>query len=81
VDSEVTGLLSKGCAFCEEERHATMDCLFVPFHIITGIARHVELQNVACPLMDRSQNQKLGIHVIHNKVRSMELKGQLGPQS
>jgi hypothetical protein len=47
VDSEVAGLLSKGCAFCEEEGHVIMDCLFVPFHIITCIAKHVELLNVA----------------------------------
>jgi len=47
VDSEVVGLLSKGCAFCEEEGHVIMDCLFVPFHIITCIAKHVELLNVA----------------------------------
>jgi hypothetical protein len=32
-----------------------MDCPFVPFHIRVGIARHVELQNVARALMDQSQ--------------------------
>jgi hypothetical protein len=30
-------LLSTVCAFCEEERHAIMDCPFVPFHIRAGI--------------------------------------------
>jgi hypothetical protein len=28
-----------------------MDCLFVPFHIKTNIARHVEIQNVTRTLM------------------------------
>jgi hypothetical protein len=32
-----------------------MDSLFVPFHIRAGIARHVELQNVAGTLMDQPQ--------------------------
>ncbi len=54
VDSEVARLLSRICAFYEE-RHAIMDCLFVPFHIRAGIARHVELQNVVRTLMDQSQ--------------------------
>ncbi len=52
VDSKVAILLSKVCAFCEEEGHAIMDCPFVPFHIKTNITRHVELQNVARALMD-----------------------------
>jgi hypothetical protein len=43
VDSEMIRLLSRVCAFCEEERHAIMDCPFVPFHIKVGIAKHVEL--------------------------------------
>jgi hypothetical protein len=43
VDLEVVRLLSKVCAFCEEEGHAIMDCPFVPFHIKAGIVRHVEL--------------------------------------
>jgi hypothetical protein len=30
-----------------------MDCAFVPFHIIVGISRHVELQNVVVTLMDQ----------------------------
>jgi hypothetical protein len=30
-------------AFYEEEGHEVMDCPFVPFHINTSIARHVEL--------------------------------------
>jgi hypothetical protein len=53
VDLEMVGLLSKVYAFCEEEGHAIMDCPFVPFHIIIGIARHVELQNVVGTLMDQ----------------------------
>jgi hypothetical protein len=53
VDLEMIKLLSKVCAFCEEEGHAIMDCPFVPFHIIIGIARHVELQNVVGTLMDQ----------------------------
>ncbi len=51
VDSEVVKLLSRVCAFCEEG-HTIMDCPFVPVHIRIGIARHVELQNVARTLMD-----------------------------
>jgi len=35
-------LLSRVCAFYEEEGHVIMDCNFVPFHIIVGIAKHVE---------------------------------------
>jgi len=31
----------------KEEGHVIMDCPFLPFHIRIGIARHVELQNVA----------------------------------
>jgi hypothetical protein len=46
ADSEMVILLSKVCAFYEE-RHAIMDCPFVPFHIEASIAKHVELQNVA----------------------------------
>ncbi len=45
-------LLSKVCAFYEEG-DAIMDCLFVPFHIRTSMARHVELQNVEKTLMDQ----------------------------
>jgi len=37
------------------EGHEIMDCLFVPFHIRIGIARHVKLQNVATTLMDQPQ--------------------------
>jgi hypothetical protein len=43
VDSKVAKLLSKVCAFCEEEGHAIMDCPFVPFHIKACIVKHVEL--------------------------------------
>ncbi len=42
VDSDMVRLLSMVYAFYEEG-HVIMDCLFVPFHIRTGIARHVEL--------------------------------------
>jgi hypothetical protein len=42
-DLEVAKLLSKVCAFCEEEGHVIMDCPFVPFHIRASIIRHVEL--------------------------------------
>jgi hypothetical protein len=48
-------LLSKVYVFCEDERHAIMDCPFVPFHIIASIFRHVELQNVVRTLMDQPQ--------------------------
>jgi len=43
VDSKMVILLSKVCAFCEEEGHAIMNCPFVPFHIKVGITKHVEL--------------------------------------
>ncbi len=33
VDLEMIMLLSKVYAFCKEEGHAIMDCLFVHFHI------------------------------------------------
>jgi len=55
MDSKLTRLLSRVCAFCEEEGHAIMDYPFVPFHIKTDISRHVELQNVVIALMDQSQ--------------------------
>ncbi len=51
MDSKMLILLSRVYAFCEKERHAIMDCLFVPFHIKTNIARHVEIQNVTRTLM------------------------------
>jgi hypothetical protein len=51
VDSKMVKLLSKVCVFYEEEGHAIMNCLFVPFHIRANIARHVELQNVVRTLM------------------------------
>jgi hypothetical protein len=53
VNSKVAKLFIKVCAFCEEEGHAIMDCPFMFFHIITNIARHVELYNVAITLMDQ----------------------------
>jgi hypothetical protein len=40
-------LFSRVCAFCEEIKHVIVDFPFVAFHIRIGIARHVELQNVA----------------------------------
>jgi hypothetical protein len=49
-------LFSRVYAFCEEERHAIMDCPFVPFHIRVGIARHVELQNMVGALMINHRN-------------------------
>jgi hypothetical protein len=55
VDLEMMRLLSRVCAFCEEERHAIMDCPFVPFHIKAGITRHVELQNVTRTLIYQPQ--------------------------
>jgi len=58
VDLEVAKLLSRVCAFCEEEGHAIMDCPFVPFHMKACIGRHVELQNVARTLMDQPQEKK-----------------------
>jgi hypothetical protein len=52
-------LLSRVCAFYEEKKHVIMDYPFVPFHIKTGIAKHVELQNFARTLMDhKNKNQK-----------------------
>jgi hypothetical protein len=48
-------LLIRVCAFCEKEGHAIIDCLSVPFQIKVGIARDVELQNVARTLMDQPQ--------------------------
>jgi hypothetical protein len=39
VDLEVIRLLSRVFAFCEEERHAIMDCPFVFFHNKTNIAK------------------------------------------
>jgi hypothetical protein len=50
-----------------------MDCPFVPFHIRAYITRHVELQNVAWTLMDQPQEHELGIHVVQNKFKGMEL--------
>ncbi len=64
VDLEVVIWLSRVSAFYEEERHAIMDCPFVPFHIRVGIARHVELPNVARTLMDQSQDHELKISVV-----------------
>jgi len=43
MDLEMVILISRVCAFCEEEGHVIMDYPFVPFHIKTNILRHVEL--------------------------------------
>ncbi len=77
MDSKITRLLSRVCAFCEEEQHAIMDRLFVPFQIIVSIIKHVELQNVAKTLMDQAHEQELGSLIIQNKLRGMELGNQL----
>ncbi len=53
VDLKMVRLLSRVCAFYEEEGHVIMDCPFVPFHIRACIARHVELQNLVGTLMDQ----------------------------
>jgi len=42
MDSDMIKLLSRVCAFYEEEGHAIMDCPFVPSHSRACIARHVE---------------------------------------
>ncbi len=42
-DLEMVRLLSWVYALCEKEGQAIMDCPCVPFPIIVGIARHVEL--------------------------------------
>jgi hypothetical protein len=54
VDSKVVKLFSRVYALYEEEGNVIMDCPFVPFHIRTGIVRHVELQNVVGALVDQS---------------------------
>jgi len=76
-DSKIK-LFSKVCALCEEKGHVIMDCPFVLSHIRIGITRHMELQNVAKALMDQPQEQELGIPVVQNKFRGMELGSQLG---
>jgi hypothetical protein len=53
VDLEMIKLFSRVYAFYEEKGHVIMDCHFVPFHIKVGIARHVDLHNVAGVLMDQ----------------------------
>jgi hypothetical protein len=58
-----------------------MDYPFVLFHIRTSIARHVELQNVERTFMDQSQEHELGILVVQNILKHMELGSQLGLQS
>ncbi len=80
VDLEMVILLSRVYAFYEEG-HVIMDCPFVPFHIKTSIARHVELQNATRTLMDQPQEQEPGILVVQNRLKGMELASQLGPQN
>jgi hypothetical protein len=58
-----------------------MDCPFVPFHIIAGIAKHVELQFLAGIVIDQPWEQELRILIIYNRFRGMELKSQLEPQN
>ncbi len=45
------------------------------FHIKVGIARHVELQNVAITLMDQPQEHELGILIVQNILKGMEFGG------
>ncbi len=75
MDLEMVKLLSNVCAFCEEEKHAIMNCPFVPFHIKVGIVKGVELQNLAGTLMYQPQEQEPIIFVIQNKWNGMELGG------
>jgi hypothetical protein len=58
VDSKTIRLLSKVFTLCEEERHAIMDCPFVPFHIKIGMARHVELQNVVGVVINQPKEEE-----------------------
>jgi hypothetical protein len=81
MDLETINLLSRVCAFCEEEGHVIMDCPFVPFHIRACIDSHLELQNVAGTLMDQPHEHELGIPIVQNKFRGMELGSQLGPHN
>ncbi len=81
VDSEVFILFSRAYTFYEEERHAIMDCPFMSYHIKTFIDRHMELQIVEGTLMDQPHEHELGIYVIWNKLRGMELGSQLGSHS
>jgi hypothetical protein len=73
MDSEMVRLISRVCAFCDEEGHAIMDYPFVPFHIKVNIVRDVELQNVARALMDQTQAHEPRIFIIYNKLKGMEL--------
>ncbi len=79
MDLKMAMLLSKVCAFCVEEGHVIINCPFMPFHIKTCIARHVELKNVGGALMDQPLEQEPKIHVVHNRLKGMELGSQLGP--
>ncbi len=81
VDSKMIKLFSLVCAFFAKEGHAIMDCPFVPFHIRVGVAKQVELQDVAGTLMDQPQEQESRFLIVKNKFHGMELGNQLGPQS
>jgi hypothetical protein len=50
----------------------------MPFHIIAGMVKHVELQNLTRVSMDQSQKHEPRI-IVHNRLRGMELGSQLGP--
>jgi hypothetical protein len=79
MDLEMIRLLSRVYALCEEEGNAIMDYRFVPFHTKASIARHVELHNVVGTLMDQPHEHELGILVVQNRLKGMELGSQLGP--
>jgi hypothetical protein len=81
MDLEVANFFQKYKHFVRKKDMQLWILLFVPFHIKTSIAKHVELQNVVGALMDRSHDQKPRIHVVQNKLRSMELRCQLGLES
>jgi hypothetical protein len=52
VGSKMIRLFYNVYAFYEEEGHAIMDYVSMPFHIRVGITEHVKLQNVVGALMD-----------------------------
>ncbi len=78
LDLKVAILLSRVCVFYEEG-HAIMDCPYVPFHIRVCNTRHVELHNVVRALMNQSQELEPRIPIVQNRLKRMELGGQLGP--
>ncbi len=78
MDLEVIKLFWKVYAFCEKG-HAITNFPFAP--IKAGIVRHVKLQNKAWTLVDQSHDQKPRFFVVHNRLKNMELRGQLGPHN